>query len=250
MTITMAYKFFLYLVLIALYIYFFGLSSFNRYKEESIVTINKILPISSREISRKPGIKYTLEQIFNKTWKLNVKGLTIIPRDPTTNSGWKNTSFDYLSRQTGARLQKGLENHAYMYDEIVIDTKYPVGHEMKIANTQSGLIQLLDSPSEHFTFSPETSQIITLNGSRGYFVSISDPGFSVASANPETIPRTLINLAPGGGTVQIYLTVKTFNDSGLCSTHKIIFSSWSYTAIWAERATNVLMPRDMTTPTV
>ena len=67
MTITMAYKFFLYLVLIALYIYFFGLSSFNRYKEESIVTINKILPISSREISRKPGIKYTLEQIFNKT---------------------------------------------------------------------------------------------------------------------------------------------------------------------------------------
>ena len=101
-----------------------------------------------------------------------------------------------------------------MYDEIVIDTKYPVGHEMKIANTQSGLIQLLDSPSEHFTFSPETSQILTLNGSRGYFVSISDPGFSVASANPETIPRTLINLAPGGGTVQLYLTVKISNDCG------------------------------------
>ena len=157
--------------------------------------------------------------------------MTIIPRDPTTRSGWKNTSFDYLSRQTGARLQRGLENHAYMYDEIVIDTKYPVGHEMKIANTQSGLIQLLDSPSEHFTFSPETSQIITLNGSRGYFVSISDPGFSVASANPETIPRTLINLAPGGGQVQIYLTVKIFYDSGLCSIHKIIFSSWSYTVI-------------------
>ena len=53
---SMAYKSFLYLLLIALYIYVFGLASFNRYKEESIVTINKILPISSREIIRKPGI--------------------------------------------------------------------------------------------------------------------------------------------------------------------------------------------------
>ena len=69
---------------------------------------------------------------------------------------------------------------------------------------------LLHSPSEHYTFSPETSQTISLNGTRGYFITISDPVFSVASANPETIPRTLINLPPGGGTVQIYLTVKIF----------------------------------------
>ena len=69
---------------------------------------------------------------------------------------------------------------------------------------------LLPSPSEHYTFSPETSQTITLNGTRGYFITISDPVFSVASANPETIPRTLINLPPGGGTVQIYLTVNIF----------------------------------------
>ena len=53
--ITMVYKFFLYLLLIALYIYQFGLASFNRFNEESIVTINQILPISSREISRNPG---------------------------------------------------------------------------------------------------------------------------------------------------------------------------------------------------
>ena len=136
--------------------------------------------------------------------------MTIIPRDPITRSGWKNLSFQYLSKQTGEKLQKGLEKHAYMYEEIVINTKYPVVHEMKIATTSSGLIQVLDSPFEHYTFSPETSQTITLNGSRGYFISISDSVFSVVSANPATIPRTLINLPPGGGTVQIYLTVKYF----------------------------------------
>ena len=200
--------------------------------------------------------------------------MTIVPRDPITRSGWKNVSFQYLSKQTGKNLQRGLENYAYKYEEIVINTKYPVVHEMKIANTRAGLIHLLDrqagplclvgswfqlsyfiktqlkapkvtyylggisylslclygprntsdlisdfewtnqlpdSPSEHYTFSPETSQTITLNGSRGYFVTISDPVFSVSSPNPETIPRNLINLPPGGGTLQIYLTVKYFS---------------------------------------
>ena len=70
--------------------------------------------------------------------------MTIIPRDPITKSGWKNLSFEYLSKQTGSKLKRGLEKHAYMYDEIVIDTKYPVAHEMKLGPTQSGLIQLLD----------------------------------------------------------------------------------------------------------
>ena len=69
--ITMFYKFFLYLLLIALYIYYFGVASFNRFKEESIVTINQILPISSREIGRNPGKRSErnifLSEIF-KVW--------------------------------------------------------------------------------------------------------------------------------------------------------------------------------------
>ena len=132
--------------------------------------------------------------------------MAIIPRDPITKAAWKNSSFNYLSKQTGIALQKGLERHAYMYDEIVVSTRYPVDHEMKLANF--GLVHLLGSPSEHYTFSPETSQKIILNGSLGYFLSITDPVFSVLSSNPETIPRTLINLPAGGGTFQIYLTVK------------------------------------------
>ena len=70
--------------------------------------------------------------------------MTIVPRDPITKSGWKNVSFQYLSKQTGENLQRGLENHAYKYEEIVINTKYPVAQEMKIATTSMGLIHLLD----------------------------------------------------------------------------------------------------------
>ena len=137
----------------------------------------------------------------------NVSGLAIIPRNPRTQSGWKNTSFEYLAKKKGGELQKGLEKHAYKYDEIVFNTKYPVEHKMKISNRISGLIHLVETPSEYFTFSSETSQTISLNSSLGYFISISDPAFSLVSTNPETIPRTLINLPAGGGIVQIYLTV-------------------------------------------
>ena len=59
MNSAMVYKFFLYLILIALYIYFFGLDSFDRFKEKSIVTINNIIPISSREAMRNPGKRFT-----------------------------------------------------------------------------------------------------------------------------------------------------------------------------------------------
>ena len=52
----MVYKAFLNLFLIGLYIYYFGIESFERYKEESIVTINKVLPISSNQIKKKPGM--------------------------------------------------------------------------------------------------------------------------------------------------------------------------------------------------
>ena len=84
--------------------------------------------------------------------------MAIIPRDPATKTGWKNLSIEYLAHKTGEKLQTGLEKHAYLYDEIVLSTKYPVEHQTKLANGGSGLIQLISSPSEHYTFSPETSQ--------------------------------------------------------------------------------------------
>ena len=84
--------------------------------------------------------------------------MAIIPRDPATKTGWKNLSIEYLAHKTGEKLQAGLEKHAYLYDEIVLSTKYPVEHQTKLANGGSGLIQLISSPSEHYTFSPETSQ--------------------------------------------------------------------------------------------
>ena len=48
-------KMVLNVVLFVLYVYFFGVPSFQRYMEKSIVTITKDLDISSSEIEIKPG---------------------------------------------------------------------------------------------------------------------------------------------------------------------------------------------------
>ena len=51
----MVQKVFIYIVLISLYIYIFGIKSFNRLKEDSIVTIKKNIDISSPGLEVKPG---------------------------------------------------------------------------------------------------------------------------------------------------------------------------------------------------
>ena len=50
-------KLFLYIVLISLYVVFFGIKSFDRFKEESIVVIKKNLDIESADMNVRPGLK-------------------------------------------------------------------------------------------------------------------------------------------------------------------------------------------------
>ena len=51
----MVYKVFLYIVLTSLYVVFFGIDSFERFKEESIVVIKKDLDIASTAMNVRPG---------------------------------------------------------------------------------------------------------------------------------------------------------------------------------------------------
>ena len=51
----MVYKVFLYIILISLYVVFFGINSFERFKEDSIVVIKKSLDIASSEMNVRPG---------------------------------------------------------------------------------------------------------------------------------------------------------------------------------------------------
>ena len=58
-------KLVLNVVLFVLYVYFFGVPSFQRYMEKSIVTITKDLDISSSEIEIKPGKIIMIDILIN-----------------------------------------------------------------------------------------------------------------------------------------------------------------------------------------
>ena len=58
-------KMVLNVVLFVLYVYFFGVPSFQRYMEKSIVTITKDLDISSSEIEIKPGRIIMIDALIN-----------------------------------------------------------------------------------------------------------------------------------------------------------------------------------------
>lgn len=51
----MVYKVFLYLLLILLYVVFFGIKSFERFKEDSIVVSKRNLDIASSDMNVRPG---------------------------------------------------------------------------------------------------------------------------------------------------------------------------------------------------
>ena len=51
----MVYKVFLYLLLISLYVVFFGIKSFERFKEDSIVVSKRNLDIASSDMNVGPG---------------------------------------------------------------------------------------------------------------------------------------------------------------------------------------------------
>ena len=132
--------------------------------------------------------------------------ITIIARDPVSTTGWKNLSQS-LEGYTGERLKKELESKAYLYHELVLGTRFPVSQQTKLSDLHYGLVHLLDTPHDQLTYSAGTSQLITLNSSVGYYIVITDPTFSVISANPETIPRTLITIPAKGSSFQLYLKV-------------------------------------------
>ena len=49
--------------------------------------------------------------------------------------------------------------------------------------------------------------MIALNKNLSYFITFTDPQFSFMSANPETMPRTLIQVKPNTGQLLMFIKV-------------------------------------------
>ena len=133
--------------------------------------------------------------------------MAILPIDPISGKGWRSNDASHLVNKTDDELRKGLEDLSYRYEEIVEGTRHSASHYTLMSDRFTGLVQVLVTSAEHFTFSPETTQTIALNHTPSYYLAFFDPTFAVVSANPDTIPRTLVHIPSNAGLAYVYLRV-------------------------------------------
>ena len=134
--------------------------------------------------------------------------MAILPIDPISGKGWKSSDNDsHLYNATGEELRKSLEDSSYLYEEIVFSTLHHASHYTLMSTSFNGLVQVLETSARHFTYSPVTTQTLTLNKTPSYYLAFFDPTFAVISGNPDTIPRTLIHIPSSAGQVFLYLRV-------------------------------------------
>ena len=119
----------------------------------------------------------------------------------------------------------------YDYDEIMEYTRYPVSHDTILTSKYNGLIHII-RPREHsFTYSTATTQLIALNKNLSYFISFIDPQFSFLSINPETMPRTLIQVKPDAGQLLMFVKVRIQISHSLTVSYHVPSISISYIGV-------------------
>ena len=134
--------------------------------------------------------------------------MAILPIDPISGKGWRSSdNAIHLINATDEELRKGLEDLSYLYEEIVESTRHPASHYTLMSDSFNGLVQVLETSAKHFTYSPATTQTLSLNHTPSYFLGFFDPTFAVISGNPDTIPRTMIYIPSNAGSVYMYLRV-------------------------------------------
>ena len=104
-------------------------------------------------------------------------------------------------------IEANIKKVFYDYDEIMVYTRYPVSHDTILTSKYNGLIHIIQPREHSITYSTATTQWIGLNKNLSYFISFIDPQFSFVSVNPETLPRTLIQVKPNAGQLIMFIKV-------------------------------------------
>ena len=98
-------------------------------------------------------------------------------------------------------------------------TRYPASHDTILTSKYNGLIHIIHPRDHTFTYSTTTTQLIGLNKNLSYYISFIDPQFSFLSVNPETMPRTLIQVKPNTGQLLMFIKVNEHVLWSPCTQH-------------------------------
>ena len=191
-------KMIIVILLISLYFYMFGRTSFEKYQKGGVLINKQFLT----DVEFSPGmISWSVCR-----QKYQLPGLMILPIDPKTGLGSRTT--EQFTSETGQELRERLDSDGYSYDQIVLSSNKPVTRKIVFTSRNNMLVHLLLPGPESVTTSSETSLRLVLNPNLSYYLSFIDPVFSFPAPNPKTVPQTLLGVKESAGKFLVFLEVR------------------------------------------
>ena len=194
------------ILLVVIFVYYFGMESFKRYRNKAVFIHQYDYIPSERSI---PG--YTS---LDSTWQI-FKSLviTVIPKTPG-GSGMKDIKENF-TLQTGSKLQELMEKSGYTIGEVLMSSSAPVATRTIFSTEETWLVHSISPPPNSLTSSVNTTLKLSLNPRLEYFIMITDKTFTLLSANPQVVPKALLKAKRNAGKIRIYLAVIINNSSCL-----------------------------------
>ena len=189
------------ILLIIIFVNYFGLDSLRRYKKKSVfIHQQEFIP----EEKAAPGLsRIDLISLLIEYWSV----ITIIPRYPG-GTGVKNLA-ENLTLTTGPELRESMENSGFLIGEILISSTVPVETRPVFSTLETWIAHSIYPPPNSITTSFNTTLKLLLSPHLEYFIMFTDKPFTLFSANPQVVPKTVLKVRRNGGRVRIYLSVMT-----------------------------------------
>ena len=106
-------------------------------------------------------------------------------------------------------MEENIKRLFYTYEELVLYTHPPVQHKTLLTSKYNGLVHVILPDHQSITYSTKTTLFVGLNTNLSYYISFIDPKFSFLAINPETMPRSLLQIQPNAGQMIMYLKVRS-----------------------------------------
>ena len=188
------------IVLIVIYIHYFGLPSIKKYVHKGVIIVmeedkeSQIIP---------PGTLSDGYIIMSKMSKIEYSNILVITILPWNRTGWKNDEDDIPCKEEdkGKKFIECVENNSYTAKELLLTgvdfstpEKYLTKSKGYFANNMSAIHQYFTIDPGDITYESQTTLWITLNKSLNYYIYLMDPKLHITSDSPDIVPRILLTL--------------------------------------------------------
>ena len=203
------------IILLIIYIYFFGQHSFKKYFEHGIIVV-KYEEKSTNEISPPGGFSSSVYHVYQS--QINaILAILLMSKGPELEN-YKMYPSTFCENTTGQHFIQCIEDGAFLTNDIILDMDNVTVTPIYLSDNVGLLSHILQIDPGVITKDFMTSFKLKLNSSIKYQLSIVGHNLQFLFASP-TIPRSFLKPPPGPGIYAFYMKVN------YCF---VFYSLWAY----------------------